>query len=187
MVRKIEKIYEKSNLSPLGIRLLTYLARHPSDEFYTKDLANRVDASISGCHTALAGLLADGLVERRKEGGNVYWKANMDNPSISHFKVFINIQQLWGIIGRIKDTTSKVVLFGSCSTGEDTLRSDIDLLIVTNESEEMTRLLKGIYVDGRPLSPLLMTPSRLFNLKDDDKALYEEIRNGIVLWDGDYD
>ena len=186
MVRKIEYVSEKSNLSPLGIRLLIFLARYPSDEFYTKDLASRIDASISGCHTALAGLLKDDLVNRRKEGGNVYWKANTDNPSILNFKVFINIQQLRGVISRLKDITSKVVLFGSCATGRDTYKSDIDLLIVTHDTEEVVNMLKGVHIDNRPLSPLIMTPSRLFDIKDDDRALYDEVRVGITLWDGDH-
>jgi hypothetical protein len=186
MERKIENIYEKSNLSPLGIILLTFLSRHPEEEFYTKDLAGRIDGSVSGCHSALAGLLTDELVHRRKDGGNVYWKAKMDNPSIVNFKVFINIQQLRGILGRIKDLSRKVVLFGSCATGMDTHRSDIDLLVVTNESDTVSNLLRDIRVDGRPLSPLMMTPSRLFEIKDDDRALYEEVRAGITLWDGDH-
>ena len=114
MIRNFEYVSEKSNMSPLGIRLLTFLARHPSDELYTKDLAIRIGASISGCHTALAGLLKDDLVNRRKEGGNVYWRANTYNPSILSFKVFINIQQLRGVVSRLRDITSKVVLFGSC-------------------------------------------------------------------------
>ena len=173
-------------MSPLGIRLLTFLARHPSDELYTKDLAIRIGASISGCHTALAGLLKDDLVNRRKEGGNVYWKANTDNASILNFKVFINIQQLRGVVSRLKDLTSKVVLFGSCATGGDTHRSDIDLLVVTNDTEEVANMLKGIQIDSRPLSPLIMTPSRLFGIKDDDRALYDEVRVGITLWDGDH-
>ncbi len=98
----------------------------------------------------------------------------------------MNIQQLRGIVDSLKDHTIKVVLFGSCSRGDDTHRSDIDLLVVAGGSEEVKGMLKDIHVDGRPLSALVMTPSRFFNLKDDDRALYEEIRDGIILWDGDH-
>jgi len=186
MVRKIENISENSNLTPLGIRLLTFLSRRPEEDFYTKDLAIRIDASISGCHTALAGLLRDELVIRRKEGGNVYWKANMENPSISSFKVFLNLQQLRTIVNRLKAVTSKLVLFGSCATGRDSYRSDIDLLAVTNESEIVRNMLRNVQIDSRPLSPLIMTPSRLFDLKDDDRALFDEVKGGIILWEGDH-
>lgn len=186
MVRKIENISEKSNLSPLGIRLLTYLGRHPLDEFYTKKLAGEINASVSGCHTALAGLLEDNLVVRRKEGGNVYWKANMENPSLRSFKVFRNIQQMRGIIDALMDVASQVVLFGSCATGEDTHRSDIDLMVVTNETEQVAVMLRGVHVDGRPVSPIILTPSRLLDKKEEDRALYDEVRGGMILWGGDH-
>ena len=184
MVRKIEKVFEKSNLSPLGIRLLTFLARHPSDEFYTKELANDVGASVSGCHTALAGLQKDRLVVRRKDGVNVYWRADTDNPALVSFKVFMNIQELGGVIDRLKDISVKVVLFGSCATGEDTGRSDIDLLVVTNEIDEVSHRLSGILVNGRSISPIVLTPARLLGVKEEDRALYDEMRKGIVLWVG---
>lgn len=185
MVRKIENIFEKSNLTPLGIRLLTFLARHPSDEFFTKDLAIRIGASISGCHTALGGLLEDELVERRKEGVNVYWRSATDNPSIPSFKVFINLQQLRRVVDRLKDVTRGLVLFGSCATGEDTHRSDIDLLVVTTETEKVARMLRGVRVDDRPINPIILTPSRLLDKKEEDRAFYNGMRRGITLWSGD--
>jgi predicted nucleotidyltransferase len=182
MARKIEKISVKSNLSPLGIRLLTYLARYPMDEFYTKDLASRVEASVSGCHTALAGLLEDDLVTRRKEGGNVYWQARMDNPSVVHFKVFINIQQLRHVVKAVKDLSRRMVLFGSCASGRDTHRSDIDLLVVTSDTEAVSKALRGVLVDGRPVRPVVLTASRLLVMKDDERAIYDEMHKGITLW-----
>ena len=186
MVRKIEYIFEKSNLSPLGIKLLTFLARHPSEEFYLKELAQGVGASASGCFTALKGLLEDNLVVRRKDGVNVYWQADMDNPALVSFKVFMNIQELGGVIERLRNIASKVVLFGSCATGEDTHRSDIDLLVVTNETEEAADLLAGVRVNDRSLSPIILSPSRLLGTKEEDRALYDEFRRGIVLWGGDH-
>lgn len=186
MVRKIENNFEKSNLTPLSIRLLTFLARHPSDWFFTKDLANRIGASGSGCHTALAGLLEDSLVLRRKEGVNVYWRAYPENPSIGRFKVFINLQQLRRIIDKLKDVSHRMVLFGSCATGEDTHRSDIDLLVVTTETEMVTKILRGVHVDGRPIKPIILTPSRLLDKKEEDRAFYDEMHRGITLWSGDH-
>jgi predicted nucleotidyltransferase len=184
MVRIIEDIFEKSNLSPLGIKLLIFLVRHPSEDFYLKELAESVGASSSGCHTALGGLLYDGLVQRRRDGGNVYWRANTDNPSLVGFKVFTNIQELRHLVIRIRDLSRRVVLYGSCATGEDTHESDIDILVVTDDVEEAREMLRGVHVNGRLLSPLVLTPSGLLALKEEDRALYDEVRKGIELWGG---
>jgi hypothetical protein len=187
MVRKIEDMFEKSNLSPLGIRLLTFLARHPSEEFYLKELAGEVRASESGCHTAIKGLLEDDLVVSRRSGRNVYIRANTDNPALAMFKVFMNIQELNGLVERLRGISGKVVLFGSCATGEDTHRSDIDLLVMTDHVEEVRRVLTGARINGRRPSPIVVTPARLLGLKDEDPALYEGIRRGIVLWGGEHE
>ncbi len=187
MARKIENIFEKSNLTPLGIRLLTFLARHPSEEFYLKELAKEVGASASGCFTALGGLLEDNLVVRRKDGVNVYWRAETDNPALVSFKVFMNIQELGGILKALKELALKVVLFGSCSRGDDTSASDIDLLVVTLRRDEIGGLLRQSTVNGRALRPIVMGPHDMVELTEKDPALSEEIAKGIVLMRGDMD
>ena len=187
MVRKIENVFEKSNMSPLGIRLLPFLARHPSDQFYTKELANGVGASVSGCHTALAGLLEDNLVVRRKDGVNVYWRADTDNLALVSFKVFMNIQELGGILKALDGLAIKVVLFGSCSRGDDTHASDIDLLVVTLDEDGTRDLLGRARVNGREVRPIVMSPHAMVELTEKDPALSEEIGKGIVLMRGDLD
>lgn len=181
MVRKIENNFEKSNITPLGIRLLTFLARHPTGRFYTKELASDVGASVSGCHTALAGLRMDNLVVREKEGVNVYWWANPDNPALTSFKVFMNIQELGATLRDLEDLAIRVVLFGSCARGDDTQESDVDLLVVTLDVEATRRLLAGRRVAGRPLRPLVMSPVTLVGMSETDPALSEETGRGIVL------
>jgi DNA-binding Lrp family transcriptional regulator len=187
MVRKNEHMFEKSNLSPLGIRLLTFLARNPSREVYLRQLASEVDASPSGCFTAIKGLLEDNLVVSRRSGRNVYWRANPENPGLRSLKVFINIKELEGALKKVRDLSSKVVLFGSCATGEDTDASDIDLLVVTEDPERARRILSGARAGGRRINPMFLSPSGLLDLKETDRALYDEIRKGIVLWSGMHD
>jgi len=185
MVRKIENVFEKSNISPLGIKLLTFLARHPSDRFYLTELANDIGGSVSGCHTALAGLLEDNLVVRKKEGVNVYWGANTANPALVSFKMFMNIQELGGILRALEDMALKVVLFGSCARGDDTHASDIDLLVVTLDEDGTSELLGRTRVNGRELRPMVMSPRAMVELTEKDPALSDEIGKGIVLMRGE--
>jgi predicted nucleotidyltransferase len=106
----------------------------------------------------------------------------MDNPSVVHFKVFINIQQLRHVVKAVKDLSRRMVLFGSCASGRDTHRSDIDLLVVTSDTEAVSKALRGVLVDGRPVRPVVLTASRLLVMKDDERAIYDEMHKGITLW-----
>ena len=187
MVRKNEHMFEKSSLSPLGFRLLTFLARNPSREVYLRQLASEVGASPSGCSTVMRGLHEDNLVLSRKSGRNVYWQANTENPGLRSLKVFINIKELEGALKKVRDLSSKVVLFGSCATGEDTDASDIDLLIVTEDVPRARKILSGARAGGRRINPMFLSSSGLLDLKETDRALYDELRKGIVLWSGNHE
>ena len=187
MVRKNEQMFEKITLSPLAQKILTFLARSPGQEFYMRELTESLPASLGGCHSALKDLRSKGLVQSRRSGRNLYHQAAGDNPSIVHFKVFMNVQEVRGVVEGLREVSLKVVLFGSCATGEDTHRSDIDLLVVTNEAREVASLLAGVHVNGRSLSPIVLSPSKLLGIKEEDRALYDEMRKGIVLWGGDHE
>ena len=50
------------------------------------------------------------------------------NPSIKNFKIFMTINELTPLANTLKETTEKIILFGSCATGKDTSESDMDLL-----------------------------------------------------------
>jgi predicted nucleotidyltransferase len=42
------------------------------------------------------------------------------------------------LIQRLKETSSRIILFGSCATGEDTADSDIDIFIETQNKGQTT-------------------------------------------------
>ncbi len=181
MVRKNEHMFEKMSLSPLAQELLVYLARSPGGEYYIRELAESLPASVGGSHAALKDLESKGLVRSRKSGRNRYYQVNEDNPSIIQFKVFMNIQELQDLLRTLEDLVLKVVLFGSCSRGDDTHDSDIDLLVMTNAQNEARKILGQARINGREVRPIVLSPHEVLELKEKDPALTEEIGKGILL------
>ena len=94
MVRNNEHMSEKVNLSPLGITVLTHLARSPGKQYYVREIARIINGSVGGCHKVLRNLFDLGLIEKKISGRNLYYKIREKNPAISFFKIFINIQEL---------------------------------------------------------------------------------------------
>ena len=141
MVRKNEHMFEKMNITPLGLQILTFLARNPDKQFYIREIAKNMNKSVGGTHKTLKSLNEMGFIKENKSGKNIYYQINQKNPSIKNFKIFITINELTPLVNKLKDISEKIILFGSCATGEDTSESDIDLLVLTNEKEEVNKYI----------------------------------------------
>jgi predicted nucleotidyltransferase len=180
-------VFEKLSISPLAQELLLYLARAPGREFYLRELAGTLNASVAGCHSALRDLEANGLIFSRTSGKNRYFKVDEGNPSLVHFKVFMNIQELREVLSTVRGAVRRVVLFGSCSRGEDTHSSDIDLLMVALDVEEVRLMLGSANIHGRVLRPIIKTPGEMVRLREEDPSFIAELAKGIVLVRGEMD
>lgn len=56
----------------------------------------------------------------------------------------MNIYELHDIVQLLRDKSIKIILFGSCALGEDTIESDIDVFVLTDEIVEVRSILKSV-------------------------------------------
>ena len=174
---------EKMNITPLGIAILTFLARNPEQEYYMRELAKSIKKSTGGTHNALKSLHSMNFVIEKKSGKNLYYQINTANPSVKNFKIFMTTTELNPLVNELKKTAEKIILFGSCATGEDTSDSDIDLFILTQDTKKANDYLKKKHLE-RNIQAVVVNAAGLVKLKETDKAFYQEINKGMVLWDG---
>ena len=113
-----------------------------------------------------------------------FYSLNLDNPLVRQFKVTQTIAELNGLITKLKPLTKRVILFGSCAEGIDTQGSDIDLAIVSQEEEDVRKLIKKQKI-AREIQVLIFKSNDFLTLAEKDKPLYERIQKGIVLWRAD--
>ncbi len=182
MVRKSEHMFEKVNITPLGLQMLTFLARNPDKQFYIREIARNMDKSVGGVHKTLKSLKEMDFVKENKSGKNLYYQINQMNPSIKNFKIFMTINELTPLVNKLKETSEKIILFGSCLTGDDTNESDIDLLILTNEKDKINKYTSKSNSE-RAIQAVVVNAADLIKIKEKDKAFYQEIKKGITLWD----
>ena len=182
MVRKSEHMFENMNLTPLGIKILTFLARNPDNQFYIREIAKILNKSVGGTHKTLKSLKKMNFVKENKSGKNIYYQINQNNPAVKNFKIFMTINELTPLVKQLKNISKKIILFGSCTTGEDTSESDIDLFVLTNEKEKVNKkILKMDF--NREIQAVVVNTSDLIKIKEEDKGFYQEIQKGITLWD----
>lgn len=110
-----------------------------------------------------------------------FYSLNLDNPLVRQFKVTQTIDELNGLIGKLKALTKRIILFGSCAEGIDTQNSDIDLAIISQEEQEVRKIIKKEKMT-REIQDLIFNLNDFMALAEKDKPLYERIQKGIVLW-----
>jgi predicted nucleotidyltransferase len=182
MVRKNEHMFDKVNITPLGLQILTFLARNPDKQFYIREIAKIMNKSVGGTHKTLKSLKEMDFIKENKSGKNIYYQINQMNPSIKNFKIFMTINELTTLVNKLKEISEKIILFGSCANGDDTSDSDIDLLILTNEKEKVNKKILNTKFN-RKIQAVVVNTGELMKIKEKDKGFYQEINKGITLWD----
>ncbi|RLB04696.1 MAG: nucleotidyltransferase domain-containing protein [Deltaproteobacteria bacterium] len=99
-------------------------------------------------------------------------------------------ERLLNISERLKReyNAEKVILFGSYARGEETIDSDVDILVIAPTKERMidrmasvSRIIRKLR-NGLPISPIVLTPEE-FRRKLDvgDAFIQTVVEEGVVL------
>lgn len=179
MVRKNEHMFEKKYLTPLEQELLRYLSLRPGSEIHLRDLSKATGRSVSGSHTAMKHLEKSDLVLSRVSGKNRYFSVSK-NPSIKYFNIFINTSEVHGLIRPFINELQKAILYGSCSRGEDTFESDVDLFILTSDKDALNSLPRTL--NDRQVNYRIVNGSEMIQLRKKDPGYLNEVEKGIELW-----
>jgi predicted nucleotidyltransferase len=176
-----EIIYNKN---PMFI--LSYLTKHKSDQFiYGSKIAEDLKISQSGTSLILRQFENIGIISSRNIGKTVIYDVNRDNQLINSFRAFENLLELSGLIEDIKLDCRKVILFGSCAKGRDSVESDIDLFILADDdNKDRIRERISDYKIDRVINPVIVNPLELVEMENSDKVFLNEINSGIELWGG---
>ncbi len=145
-------------------RLLFGLSDQP---LHLRELVRRSGFAIGTIQTEMKKLVRLDLVERRKDGNRVYYRANKNHPlytDIQHmvFKTTGLVDTLKQALGN-QDAVEVAFLFGSAATGKLAAESDVDLLVVGDIG---LRRLLSLLTDasgriGREINPIVMSAREL--------------------------
>ena len=138
--------------------------------------------SKAGANFALNDLVKANLVNRQQKGKTYLYTINDENPVVKQLKILRTIMNLVPLIKKLKQKSSKIILYGSSSRGEDTEDSDIDLFIVTNLIEEIEKIMQRTK-HYKKIQPIIRKPLKYIEMEKTDPTFYQEIEKGIVLWE----
>ena len=118
-------------------RILSLFAMNPDQSFYGRQISRRLKISLGAVHGALLSFEKNGILISQNIGKTKLYSLKYSNPLINIFKILNTLLIIDPLVQSLKETSSRVILYGSYSTGTFTSESDLDLFIVSEEKEKV--------------------------------------------------
>ncbi len=121
------------------------------------------------------------LIKISRIGNSNLYKLNMDNSLIKELKKIKNLIDISPL--KKSAINSNFYIYGSCARGEDTEKSDIDLLILGDARKQ--DIIKDIdFLSkklNRKISAQIFTKRDWLDLYKKDKAFYERVERDKII------
>lgn len=161
-------------------KIILFLGNYPVKDFFSKEIAEKLDISLGGAHNALKYLAEEKIIQQKQRGNMKFYRVDEKNPLVKQVKITSVIEVLLPLIKSVKKHCLNIILFGSASRGEQTAGSDVDLFLLTHNpkivKEKMAKL-KG----KLKINPIIKTPNQWSELEIKEPEFYNEVKQGIKL------
>lgn len=163
-------------------KTLSLLIENGDRSFTEKEIVEATGVSKSGVNMALRDLEKNGLVIRRKRGRMSFFSVDNSIPLIRELKRALSLAALLPLVQKLKAVSRRIILFGSVAQGTDTSESDIDLFVLSSEKDKVVQWVRAFKM-AKELKPVILTPVEYATSQAKDKAFFQELRKGIVLYE----
>jgi predicted nucleotidyltransferase len=116
------------------VRLLSVLLLNPDEAYYQQQLLRLTGGPLRPLQMALDKLTAAGIVSKRRDGRQVYYRAETSHPAFADLRsLFMKTFALADVLRAALDPLDGIesaFVHGSVASGEETASSDVDLFVV---------------------------------------------------------
>ncbi|TFL15851.1 transcriptional regulator [Pusillimonas caeni] len=144
-------------------RVLAILYGQPERSFYANELIGLAASGSGAVQRELATLTDSGLATVKTVGNQKHYQANLDSPIFGELRAII--QKTVGLADPLKEALEPFAplilaafIYGSIAKRTDTVASDIDLMLISNEVSygELFLALEEVSIRlGRPVNPTI--------------------------------
>jgi len=168
-------------MAKLEQKIIKLLSDYPELEFYGQEIAKKAKCSKASASGILKSLSAKKIVFKKARGHMKFYQINFKSPEVKKFKINFVLGKINPLLPKLEKFSAKIILFGSGSRGEQTAGSDIDLFILSNDKNAVRAALKKIN-SGLKIKAVIKTPSEWSETEITDPEFYQEVNNGITLY-----
>ena len=171
-------------------RVLGLIFGQPDRSFYATELIALAGAGSGGVQRELARLEQSGLVTVQRLGTQKHYQANRESPL---FAELVGIaRKTVGLTEPIRQAleplASRIVaafVYGSVAKRQDTARSDIDLMVVSDKltcADIFAALESSSAKPGRTINPTVYSRKELGKRVKDDNAFVKRVLEQPKVW-----
>ena len=157
--------------------LIEYFLDNPTIETYPQELEKKLKMSRQSMFKALEAALDARLIEVKEIGRTKQYMLRRNDPIVKQLKILSTIDSMQRVIVKLKDIRAEIYLFGSAARGEDTEKSDIDLLIISNAPKNE---IIGKVAEKEKIKPLFFSYLEYSALARKDKPFYERVEKDRI-------
>lgn len=171
-------------------RVLGLLYGRPARSFYTNEIVRWADMGRGTIRRELERMVDAGLLKSKKEGNQLHYQANHDNPIYDELVSII--RKTFGIADLIHEALQAIegeiewsFIYGSVAKGLDTADSDIDLMVVAEQlsyADLITQLSDVEQKLARPINPTLYTKKQILSKIKEENAFVTKVLEQPKLW-----
>jgi predicted nucleotidyltransferase/biotin operon repressor len=165
-------------------RVLSLFAVNPDQAFYGRQISRKLKISLGAAHKALSLLEKNGILVSQNIGKTKLYRLKDFNPIINAFKILNTLIILDPLTQALKESSRRVILFGSYATGTFTSESDLDLFVVSEEKEKVENDINNLKrKTNLDIRPVIMRLVEWIKLENEDPEFFNEVNCGITLWE----
>lgn len=175
-------------------KLLKLFVLHPEKSFYVREIEKLIQEPIAAVRRELGYLEKAGFLRSRNEGNLKYFKVNKDFPIYPELRKIIYSTIGFGDYLKEKlhkfDSIDLAFIYGSVARGDESIESDIDLLLVGNaDQRNFHKSISDIEKEtGREINFTLMTKQEFDGrLKKKDTFLTRILKEEKIFLKGALD
>jgi len=183
---KNSKNIKDSLYNHIPMQILSFLSKQrEGQDIYGKKLAEEIKISQGSASIILRQMQDLDILDSKTIGKTIVYNTKHSSQLVKSFRIFENLLEMNGLVEKLKKCCRKIILFGSCSRGEDKHDSDIDLFIIADK-EFIDAVRKEIseFDIEREIKPVISDALELIQMEKNDKVFLQEVNRGIVLWGG---
>ncbi len=168
--------------SSVAQKIIYFLASQPDRQFSEKEIATASGSRKSAANLALRKLAVAGLVQSTKIGRSALHRVAAGHPAIKEMKIMQTILETIPLTDKLAEVSQKIVLFGSSAKGENRSDSDIDIFVLANDVAKVRKIINTSPLADR-VQAIINRPAEMLAINRNKPLLYQEIDNGITLWE----
>jgi predicted nucleotidyltransferase len=169
----------------VGFRVLEFFLTHPSLEIHLNELARNLEIAQGSAKSYCDAFVDEGLILESSKGNLRLFKLNRDDFAVREMMRAYYLLKLKHLdIERLAEGTS-LAIYGSFARGDIDELSDLDLLVIGEESSvDRDKVLKLQDALGREVQLTLLPYYRWENMKKEGDKFAESVLKKHVLVTG---